>query len=228
MNVREHVPQGDDRVLEQLVTLAVHVLSPAHTGASLIWWLIPPELDVYAKKIDLQPLRLRVEAGYFSAVQHLLNQHDGATIISPTGEILATGVQLQSSDKARLLIPETRGTRHTSARRYSFDEARVVVVTVSQDGPVSVFSDGVQLGEVRPYSAHDDEQSLIDAIPEKRGQTYADQDEVVCSNCGKTMRIETLVVAGWKEREEAYCQVCREQVASRMCFKIETFIMKRI
>jgi hypothetical protein len=36
--------------------------------------------------------------------------------------------------------------RHTSARRYSFDEPESTVIVVSEDGPVSVLRKGALLG----------------------------------------------------------------------------------
>lgn len=226
-NIRDHVSQGDDNVLEQLLTFAVHVLSPSHTGATIAWWLTDVPAETYEPRHEIAALSLRIAPEYFSATQHLLNQRDGATIVNSSGELVAMGVHLQSSDRSKRLIGETRGTRHTSAIRYSYDEPRVVVITISQDGPVSVFSDGVRLGEVQAYSAHDDARSIMDQIPEKRGETYADNWERVSEVCGKTMRIEALTIAGWKDKEEAYCQVCREEVGSRMCFKIDAFVVKR-
>jgi len=41
------------------------------------------------------------------------------------------------------------GTRHTSGRRYSYDDPGAIVVAVSGDGPVSVFQAGVVLGSSR-------------------------------------------------------------------------------
>ena len=35
------------------------------------------------------------------------------------------------------------GTRHTSARRYSYDDPQATVIVVSEDGPVSVLRNGV-------------------------------------------------------------------------------------
>jgi DNA integrity scanning protein DisA with diadenylate cyclase activity len=227
-NVREHVPQGDDNILEQILAFSIHVLSPSHTGATIVWWLTDIPTGVYEPRHQLAALGLRVAPEYLATIQHLLSQHDGATIVSPSGEIVATGVHLQASDTARHLISETRGTRHTSAIRYSYDEARVVVITISQDGPISVFSDGARLGEVQVYSALDDAHTIMKEIPAKLGQAYADSWERVCTGCGKTMRIEALVIAGWKDKEEAHCQVCRTEVGSRMCFKIDAYVVKRL
>ena len=38
------------------------------------------------------------------------------------------------------------GTRHTSGRRYSYDDPRATVIAVSEDGPVTVLRNGAVLG----------------------------------------------------------------------------------
>jgi DNA integrity scanning protein DisA with diadenylate cyclase activity len=38
------------------------------------------------------------------------------------------------------------GTRHTSGRRYSYDDPFATVIAVSEDGPVSVLRNGAVLG----------------------------------------------------------------------------------
>jgi hypothetical protein len=149
-------------------------------------------------------------------------------MIGPKGDVLSVGHHLHASDKARNLVPETRGTRHTSARRYSFDEASVVVVTISQDGPVSIFSDGAFLGDVAPYSAELDAEALREAVPPKKEDIFDSEWEEICSRCGKTNVVQEVLITGWRETEEAYCQVCRAQVAQTRCFKLGAYVKKTL
>jgi DNA integrity scanning protein DisA with diadenylate cyclase activity len=55
------------------------------------------------------------------------------------------GVRLVPSDHAERNVDAFGGTRHTSARRYSHDDPDATVIAVSEDGPVSVFRNGVVL-----------------------------------------------------------------------------------
>ena len=64
------------------------------------------------------------------------------------------------TDRARDALEVTGGTRHTSARCYSYDEPRTLVITVSEDGPVTVFSHGAKLVELAPRST-DGEAELL-------------------------------------------------------------------
>ena len=227
-NLNAHLPAVDGRILRELLNLAVHVLSPANCGATLIWWLAPPIAAVTGgKTLDLTPLKLCLEPEHFPVIHNILSQHDGATFVEPSGELLSTGIHLQSTTRAQAIIPQVRGTRHTSARRYSFDEPRVVVVTVSQDGPVTVFSDGAILGEVQAYSAEQDAANLAEMAPVKAPDIESDSWEETCRSCGKMMIVEEVVVYGWKETETANCQVCGEQVASRRCFRLEARVVKK-
>jgi DNA integrity scanning protein DisA with diadenylate cyclase activity len=51
-------------------------------------------------------------------------------------------VRLVPSDAAEENVDALRGTRHTSAVRYSHDDPLATVIAVSDDGPVSVFRNG--------------------------------------------------------------------------------------
>ena len=56
------------------------------------------------------------------------------------------GVRLESSLQAEADVEGFKGMRHTSARRYSFDDPTATLIVVSEDGPVSVIRNGEVLG----------------------------------------------------------------------------------
>lgn len=56
------------------------------------------------------------------------------------------GVRLVASPVAISDVRGYRGMRHTSGRRYSFDQPDSIVIVVSEDGPVTVMQRGVILG----------------------------------------------------------------------------------
>ena len=66
------------------------------------------------------------------------------------GVLRDLGVRLVPSDIAERNVRALRGTRHTSARRYSHDDPAATVIAVSDDGPVSVFRNGVVLADSHP------------------------------------------------------------------------------
>ena len=53
------------------------------------------------------------------------------------------------SDAAEESVEAFRGTRHTSGRRYSFDDPAATVIVISEDGPVTVLRNGELIGRSR-------------------------------------------------------------------------------
>lgn len=217
---------------EEILFFAYHALSPRHIGATIVWCLQTPTTDEAAAMIpavDLTPLGLNVaNNAHRSMLRHLLCQTDGATIMAEDGSVTGTGAQLKSSEQSMKYIAASTGTRHTSARRFSFDCASTIVVTVSADGPVTVFSDGVNVIELSFRSADASAKALGNFVPEKRHDIVPSSWTETCSNCGKTSVIEEVVIYGWKDREEAHCPICRAEIASSMCFTISAHVIKRL
>ncbi|MDZ7673772.1 MAG: diadenylate cyclase [Acidimicrobiales bacterium] len=94
---------------------------------------IPPPLSIHHPH-DLAPLR------------HALTQTDGASVFDRDGVLRRMGVRLVPSIEAEAQVQAIGGTRHTSARRYSFDEPDALVVVISEDGPVTVLQAGEAVG----------------------------------------------------------------------------------
>lgn len=135
---------GDSGALDRVLRFAVHDLGAAGIGALMILGgadngnfeqrlASPPPLRL-DRPTDLGPLR------------HVLTQVDGATLIDSEGVLRQLGVRLIPSSTAETSIEAMGGTRHTSARRYSFDDPSAIVIAVSESGPVTVFRDGRIVG----------------------------------------------------------------------------------
>ena len=90
-----------------------------------------------------------------AAVRQLLTQVDGATVVDDSGQLLRTGVHLTSSAKAddEVQVRRGRGTRHSSAKRFSFDEPDTLVFVVCEDGPVTVYARGRTLASIEEAGA---------------------------------------------------------------------------
>jgi len=220
------VGMADRRLLFNLLEFAYYVLSPWRIGATLVWILSdrePAELTT-----DLRPFRLSLDAGdgepSLSFAAHLLAQFDGATVINRTGRLVTTGVHLTASRLAHELIPARPGTRHTSARRASFDLPDTLVVTVSADGPVSVFSDGVDIFDLWFFSAAGANEKASRRAADDAKLT--DVREHTCPRCGKTSSIETLRIGSGPKGEEARCPVCGDVVDQGRGVTMRTNIKK--
>jgi len=136
------IPPGT--VLDAIAELCVHWLSPNRVGAVLVWQ-IGEQLDAEqlgtAASVEVLPIDV-TERLHFAAALNMLAQTDRAAIVEPSGTIRTIGVALRYNDGARQAVPPYRGTRHTSALRYSFGEPNALVFAVSSSGPVSVMHAG--------------------------------------------------------------------------------------
>jgi hypothetical protein len=162
-----------------------------------------------------------------AAVCQLLSQVDGATILGPRGELLETGVHLRYSARAGSLIPETGGTRHTSARRFSYDHHDTLVVTVSEDGPVTVFSDGASIADLRARTAAEEAQLLKALAPGKGAGIGTREFELVCARCGKTSVLGEVRVLGCERMQRSECPTCRQPLYTARCFSLSCRPLKK-
>jgi hypothetical protein len=137
---------GDPHVLEALLEFAVHDLGSRGIGALLVYRPDPePGPRVEERLPTPPPLRVR-EASHLAPLRNALSQVDGAAVFDGDGVLRGLGVRLVPSNDAEEAVDPFGGTRHTSGRRYSYDDSRATVIAVSEDGPVTVLRDGELLG----------------------------------------------------------------------------------
>jgi hypothetical protein len=133
---------GDAAVIEDMLSFAIHDLGSQRIGALLIY---RPDGDpgppVEERLPTPPPLRIDTPT-HLAPLRHALAQVDGAAVFDAEGVLRQLGVRLVPSARAEATVEPLRGTRHTSARRYSHDDPRATVIAVSDDGPVSVFRNG--------------------------------------------------------------------------------------
>jgi hypothetical protein len=137
---------GDPAVLEAMLEFAVHDLGSRGIGSLLIYRPDPePGPRVEERLPEPPPLRIR-QAAHLAPLRHALAQVDGAAIFDADGVLQQLGVRLVPSNDAEAVVEAFGGTRHTSGRRYSYDDPLATVIAVSEDGPVSVLRNGAVLG----------------------------------------------------------------------------------
>ena len=137
---------GDPKVLEALLEFAVHDLGSRGIGSMLIYRSDTGPGPGVEERLPTPP-RLRIrKATHLAPLRHALAQVDGAAIFDVDGVLRQLGVRLVPSSDAEESVEAFRGTRHTSGRRYSYDDPLATVIAVSEDGPVSVLRDGAVLG----------------------------------------------------------------------------------
>src|SRR4029077_20771126 len=80
---------------------------------------------------------------------HQARYRDGALVVGRDGRLLAVNVILRPTRASEQAVPATKGTRHTSAARHTYDCPDVLAFVVSTDGPVTVFCDGERIAELK-------------------------------------------------------------------------------
>jgi DNA integrity scanning protein DisA with diadenylate cyclase activity len=137
---------GDAAVLTAILAFAVHDLGSLGIGALLVYRShSEPGPPVEQRLPEPPPLQVQ-RASHLAPLRHALAQIDGAAIFDRDGVLRQLGVRLMTSKASERNVEGLGGTRHTSGRRYSYDDPFATVVAVSDDGPVTVFRGGSVLG----------------------------------------------------------------------------------
>lgn len=133
-------------LLHTLLEFAVHDLGSAGIGALLIYRTGATEPTGVEPRLPVPPPLHVGQPTHLAPIRHALSQIDGAAVFDRHGVLRQLGVRLIPSNTAESDIDGFKGTRHTSGRRYSYDDPEAIVIAVSEDGPVSVFHQGAILG----------------------------------------------------------------------------------
>jgi hypothetical protein len=142
--LRSCAPDLDPTVAQGLLDLAVHWLSPARVGATIVvhemkgfdWASMDVSTKFRAPKLSI------ANRGHYPALFASLQQHDLATLVSADGSVEYLGVGLRASEEAERTVDSDRGMRHRSAQRFSYDHPTTTVAVISENGPVTIFRDG--------------------------------------------------------------------------------------
>jgi len=146
--IGRHVPHADADIVEHLVDFCTHWLGAGRIGATLVWCLrcdpLQMEHVALGASVDIPALDI-TRRDHFPALHSALAQYDRAALVDSSGRIRTVGVALRPGAQSAESIPPYRGTRHTSAKRFSFAEPDTVTFTVSSGGSLSVFYRGERL-----------------------------------------------------------------------------------
>jgi hypothetical protein len=141
------LPGVDKPVLAGILELAVHWLSPARVGATLVLPGDHGDAGLDLEHSVVAPALTVTTRYHYPALFAALMQTDLATIVAADGAVLRLAVGLRATPEAGSTIDHERGMRHRSAARYTFDQPGALAVVVSEDGPVTVFLQGHPLSE---------------------------------------------------------------------------------
>ena len=141
--LRQCAPELDPAVAHGLLDLALHWLSPARIGATIVvheqgfqWASMDVATKFHAPRLSIKNRQ------HFPALFASLQQHDLATLVTAEGSVEYLGVGLRSSAEAERNVDSDRGMRHRSAQRFSYDHPSTTIAVVSDNGPVTIFRGG--------------------------------------------------------------------------------------
>jgi DNA integrity scanning protein DisA with diadenylate cyclase activity len=177
-DVLQVVPAADAAIVRRLLELCHHRISPANIGASLVYLLTShqPVDSHHDAGVSVAALRLSVlREDEEPLLLHQARYRDGAMIVGHDGTLRAVNVILRSTPASDRAVPARKGTRHTSAARHTYDRPDVLVFVVSQDGPVTVFSDGQRIAELRMSGANEVGPKTLETIQSLTAQRGAGQ-----------------------------------------------------
>ena len=143
--------QGDRlTVLGRLLDFAVHDLGSRGIGALIVVHPTGELAVAHEQRLPIPPA-LRIDRPFdLAPLRHAIAQTDGATVFDRDGNLRQMGIRLVPSREAETAVRPIGGTRHTSARRYSYDDPDAVVIAVSEDGPVTVIRAGEPVARTQP------------------------------------------------------------------------------
>ena len=221
------VPQADGEILRDILEFCFHDLSPRKIGATLVWCLTdisPEEMKSMKPNFALKQIETKVGDALSTAIlRHLLTYTDGAAILSMEAKVVGVGAQLKYSDDSKRLIEAYAGTRHTSARRFSYDFAKVVMFVVSSDGPVTIFSDGMSVVDLRVQLA---EMAIENTPTPTKLEVVSCSNELNCPTCEKRIKIQETEFVDDKDNKEIFCPVCGRFIYSVSCSGLDVYIVK--
>ncbi len=204
---------GSSVVGSALLDVSLHLLSARHVGATLVWILDGASgdlIDRLARRGDPPAVRLNVtDPSHPEMLASVLAAMDGAAIVEADGTVSLVGAHLAVSDRSTDLLSPEHGTRHTSAKRFSFDVPCAIAFVVSQDGPVTVFSDGISILQLARTGSY--RSSIVAHNPQKAEAVSTRLCETRCSRCEKSLLCEVTTFEEWNELESVPCPVCGEK-----------------
>ncbi|GAB4371685.1 MAG: hypothetical protein Kow00121_13400 [Elainellaceae cyanobacterium] len=230
-SIHRCTPQADPETLKNMLEFCFHDLSPRKIGATLVWCLSEPtaqEFENMKPNFVLQQIDTRVGSDRSVAVlRHLLTYNDGAAILDPEARAIGVGAQLKYSDRSKRLIEARSGTRHTSAQRFSYDFAKGIVFTISSDGPVTVFSDGMSITDLKVHFTNQPVTEPSEDPPMPEDVLFSCTNELNCTGCGKRLKIQEMDgIEAYRVEKSLYCPVCGEFIYSAQCNNLDVYVLK--
>ncbi|MDR7188138.1 DNA integrity scanning protein DisA with diadenylate cyclase activity [Microbacterium sp. BE35] len=193
-----------------LVEFAVHQLSPRGIGATLVIPVRPGgpySAEGYRQGAE-PPFHLSaMSPDDRNMLRTFLRVVDGACVFGPDGAVTQTQVKLKASDDATALLRTEGGSRHASAQWFSYDYPEYVVLVVSADGPVSLFSDGRKFAQLSS-TATPERPDPVQVVPGQRDKLDTRTADLTCDTCKATLELREFGQDTETAAVVVACEVC--------------------
>lgn len=202
------------RELGKLLEFCFHSLSPYGIGATIIVNLQGPAEDLFGSLSD-EGSTPGISLNVFNRsdqvlLKNMLASEDGACMVASDGSLTRYASKLSFTAQAAELVAEHGGTRHTSSKRFSFDNPGALAVVVSADGPITLFCGGSALARI---GTEDTASSWrVEASKELRARAAPVTQECRCGRCGVGYSVELVLDEEAGRERVIECVVCGDEV----------------
>jgi DNA integrity scanning protein DisA with diadenylate cyclase activity len=172
-DIAQVVPAADTHVVRRLLELSHHRFSPSGVGATLVYALTqnPEDSRRRDQGVSIAAMNLSVlDEAEEPLLLHQARYRDGALLVGRDGRLLAVNVILRPTRASEQAVPAMKGTRHTSAARHTYDCPDVLAFVVSTDGPVTVFSDGQRIADLKREARAKTSAAIEELIAARRAE----------------------------------------------------------
>lgn len=214
----QSVKNINQKNLKNLLNFTNYYLNPSKkTGGIIIWTfkkLNKNEKSIFSKFKNLKKIKISLlNKDHLSIILNLLKNIDGALLFGPNLELLGSSIQIKNSEKSKKIIKEYKGTRHTSSQRLSYDLMYSLIITISEDGPISIFSNGANLTKIEYPALENDRKNQNIKIKTSINK---------CTVCHKLNIVEKSLSIKKNKKNKVYCPTCKKLFLSSYRYYLKT------
>ena len=100
------------------------------------------------------------------------------------------------------------------------------MVTVSEDGPVTVFFQGVNIADLQMHSVYQQTRELH--YEQNDSQIKVKTFEIACTHCHKSSLVDEITIEGQNRMHAIQCTTCKHDLYLSECFSLESRPFKRL
>ena len=219
------LPDLKDDYLAEILKFAIYELSLNKIGTTIVY---NTEVTFNFRDITKKE-ECNLNISDTKLLLNYLSYHDGAILVNNENKVIFVNAFLNADPQINK-ENEYSGTRHTSACNFSYRNPNVIVITVSEDGPVSVFFRGKEISNSKittnrnfsvNLNSYEQMATDIDEVSE------INTDTVTCSTCNTEYEVQYISITGNNDKETLECEICGNTYFSKHCFLLEG-VMKAI